>query len=292
MSDEVKRRVDAYRAAALAKFPFKLVETTGDRAFAKWRELKASAEGTPVVLGGDDEQSSFDSLLTPFGPNGPNYPRMRTVEEILERADGVKFPDDLASRNKAASDAAIADLKAKLAADPNMPLPTIIENNGGKQRAYTREETIAAMLAESREPPIGDWPPSVPRDGAPYPTVAYDILTGKPLQKVYIGIAPTKDWTTIPAYLRYGNWNACPAAEYHVAAMRQWRDRYGAELVGISSDTINLRVARKPQTREEALGLARDQYVYCNDIIDQGAGTYSALAAELMASDWWYFWWD
>ena len=74
--------------------------------------------------------------------------------------------------------------------------------------------------------------------------------------------------------------------------MRSWRDRYGAELIGMSSDTINLRVAVRPKTREEALALARDQYVYCADNIDQGVRTYSALAAALMESDWWYFWWD
>jgi len=115
---------------------------------------------------------------------------------------------------------------------------------------------------------------------------------GGVLPKVHIAIFPTDDWTTIPAYLRFGGWNACPAAEYHVAAMRTWRDRYGVELVGVASDTLNLTVQRRPESRDEALALAREQYVYCNDIIDQGVETYSALAATLMASDWWYFWWD
>jgi hypothetical protein len=53
-----------------------------------------------------------------------------------------------------------------------------------------------------------------------------------------------------------------------------------------------LRVASRPKTRKEALALARDQYIYCTDLIDQGGGTYSALAADLMANDWWHFWWD
>src|SRR5262249_5334448 len=92
--------------------------------------------------------------------------------------------------------------------------------------------------------------------------------------------------------LRWGGWNECPAAEYHVAAMRSWRDRYGAELVGMSSGMLNFRVTAKPKTREEALALAREQYIYCADLIDQGVQTYSALAADLMANDWWYFWWD
>jgi len=65
-----------------------------------------------------------------------------------------------------------------------------------------------------------------------------------------------------------------------------------AELVGLSHDVMNVRVQRRPRTREAALELAREQYVYCSDIVDQGVQTLSALAAVLMESDWWYFWWD
>jgi hypothetical protein len=53
-----------------------------------------------------------------------------------------------------------------------------------------------------------------------------------------------------------------------------------------------LRVARRPATREAALELAREQYLYCNDIVDQGTGSLSGLAASLTTDDWWFFWWD
>ncbi len=288
--DEIKRRMEEYRQQALAQFPLKLIETTGDQALAKWQELKASGQGTPVVLGGEDEMHPFDNLLTPFGPNGPNVPSRQSVDDILRAAARIKFPDDLAARKAADSATALSRFRAELAANPDMPLPQIIETKDGKRRAYTRDETVAAMEARPHDPPLGDWPASP--DTSLGLSVAYDILKNTPLPKVYIGLAPTDDWTTIPAYLRWGGWNDCPAAEYHVAAMREWRDRYGAELVGISFDTINMRVRRKPKTRDEALALARDQYVYCSDIIDQGVGTYSALAAELIANEWWYFWWD
>jgi hypothetical protein len=112
------------------------------------------------------------------------------------------------------------------------------------------------------------------------------------LDKVHIALIPTDDWTTIPAHLQWGGWNACPHPEFHVAALRSWRDRFGAELVGLSRDTLELRVSRRPQTREAALELAREQYAYCNDIVDQGVGTLSVLAADLMADPWWFFWWD
>ena len=55
---------------------------------------------------------------------------------------------------------------------------------------------------------------------------------------------------------------------------------------------MNLRVAERPGTRAEALALAQEHYDYCYDIVDQGVGTLSQLAAALMNDDWWYFWWD
>jgi hypothetical protein len=38
--------------------------------------------------------------------------------------------------------------------------------------------------------------------------------------------------------------------------------------------------------------LAQEQYDFCPDIVLQGTGTLEPLAATLMASDWWFFWWD
>jgi hypothetical protein len=165
-----------------------------------------------------------------------------------------------------------------------------------------RDENVAALEmlrklgdsvdseGEEHEPPLGEWPTST--SDSPGLSVAYDILTHQPLPEVYIVLVPTDDPTTVPAHLHWGGWNACPAPEYHVAALRHWREHYGAELVGLEMDILNLRVARKPTTRGEALELARVQYAYCNDIVDQGVDSISALAAELMAHNWWFFWWD
>jgi Domain of unknown function (DUF4253) len=80
--------------------------------------------------------------------------------------------------------------------------------------------------------------------------------------------------------------------EIHVAMLRKWNVEYGAELVGMTGDVLNLRVARKPQTKEEATTLAIEMFYYCEDIVTQGTGSINALAASLMESDYWYFWWD
>ncbi|MGE4252583.1 MAG: DUF4253 domain-containing protein [Parvibaculaceae bacterium] len=289
-TEEMKRRAQEYRQKALEQFPLELIETTGDQALAKWQELKSAGRGSPVILGGDDGRGAFDNLLIPFGPDGPDVPPPPSVDDTLKLAAGIRFPADLAKQRTADAEEGLRQLKAALAANPNMLLPHITEMKDGTTQTYSREETIAAMVREPEDPPLGDWPAAAgPSAGL---TVALNLTTGEPFSNVYIGIAPTDDWTTIPAHLRWGGWNECPAAEYHVAALRAWRDRYGAELVGMSADTINLRVANRPKTRDDALALARDQYVYCADIIDQGFQSYSALAADLMANDWWYFWWD
>jgi hypothetical protein len=141
------------------------------------------------------------------------------------------------------------------------------------------------------DPPLGTWPAPDAVEGTGL-TVASDTVSGAPFSRVHILLIPTASSWEVPAYLRWGNWNACPAPEQHVAALRHWHERFGVELVGINRDTLNLRATRRPADRQAALALAGDQHRYCPDTIDQGAGSLSALAAILMATDWWFFWWD
>jgi hypothetical protein len=246
--------------ATFADFPYEIVEASGENALALWEKLKKAGRGAPVVLGGDH----LDNLLLPFDPM--NEQRLEPVKEILVAAAALTFPDDLLKFRRDENARATASLKAM----------------GFLTGAEGEEEDF--------EPPLGDWPAEPSYD--PGLSVAYELVTKRSRPLVHIALIPTDDPTTIPAYMRWGNWNACPPPAYHVAALRAWRDRYGAELIGLGSDVINLRVARRPATREEALDLARVQHVYCNDIIDQGWGSYRAAAAGLMESDWWFFWWD
>lgn len=138
--------------------------------------------------------------------------------------------------------------------------------------------------------PIGDWPSAMPENSLGL-SVAADILSGRYFEEVHILLVPAKFGWEVPAYLRWGGWNACPPPEYHVAALRRWHERYGADLIGLNGDTMNVRASRPPQQRGDALALAIEQYGYCPDIIDQGVGSISALAAGLI-NEWWYFWWD
>jgi hypothetical protein len=248
---------DDWQTKALANFSFEIVETRGEDALAKWEELKTAGRGVPVVVG------DLEGVLNPFSPG--YYEKLKPVQETIAAASAIRFPQDLAQMRHDQS-VASSEVLRKL----------------GISLDFEDEED------EEREPPLGEWPTST--SNSPGLSVAYE--RHRPLPKVYIVLVPTDDPTTVPAHLHWGNWNACPAPEYHVAALRHWRDHYGAELVGLNMDVLNLRVARKPATRDEALELARAQYAYCNDIVDQGTDYLSVLAADLMAHNWWYFWWD
>jgi hypothetical protein len=261
-------------------FPFERVEVPGEQALATWERLKAAGRGFPVVIG-DDE--SVGLLLGDFSPMWPNK---KSVSEVLAAAGAIRHPDGLKAL-KAEERARLRESlrRQQLEDQSNASLPRmiVIDSRG-------REKTVRGDVAEFRErlPRLGRWP-SKPRSLCA-PSVALDYR--EPKKSVYVALIQTDDWTTIPAHLHYGGWNACPQPEYHVAALRSWRDRYGAELVGLSSDRIDLRVARRPQTQAEAVDLAREHYIYCNDIVDQDLGTLRNLAACLMANGWWGFWWD
>jgi hypothetical protein len=283
-AEQLKRQADERREKAIATFPFERVETNGDAALAMWGRLKLGGRGSPVVLGSD---ASVANLALPFFPGRPG---MRTAQEILVAADGVRHPEDLITKRTLDEARAHAHLQQYLE-NPDARLPNVIVADArGLQRQLTPDETRAFMLRQRKAPPLGEWPAET--DYVPGLSVVIDSPSGRTFEKVHVGIIPTDDWTTIPAHLRWGGWNDCPHPEYHVAALRSWRDRFGAELVGLGFDRMDLRVARPPPSRGEALDLAREHYVYCYDIVDQGLGTLSALAALLLGNAWWSFWWD
>ncbi|HEY0062830.1 MAG TPA: DUF4253 domain-containing protein [Telluria sp.] len=119
-----------------------------------------------------------------------------------------------------------------------------------------------------------------------------NVLTGKPHAAVNIAIIPAAEAWMVPCYMRIGGWNECPSAEEHAALFKYWGEKFGATVACITGDVIEMQVARPPGSREAALELAKEQYLYCPDIVDQGTESIEALAAGLIDSKVWFFWWD
>jgi len=136
----------------------------------------------------------------------------------------------------------------------------------------------------------GDWP----ADAAPSSTFTgpRDILTGEALAEVAIFFVPSAESWQVPCVLGYGEWNEYPPAAEHSAILKRWQERFGATLVTMTQDTVELAVERPVQTRDDAVALAREQYIYCADIVQQGTEAIERLAASLVDAPVWFFWWD
>lgn len=76
----------------------------------------------------------------------------------------------------------------------------------------------------------------------------------------------------------------------HATVLRRWAAAYGAEPVGLGSDTMTRQVATPPADRESALRAATEAAAYCPDAVFQGVGTLDALA-EVLTAGAWFFWW-
>lgn len=142
----------------------------------------------------------------------------------------------------------------------------------------------------SADETLGEWPGEILGKGSI--GLHKEVLSGEFRPEVIIGFATIDACWHLPAVLHYGNWNDCPAPEVHCAFHREWYHRFGAEIVGASGDVIECTVARPPTDRQAATALAWQQYWYCSDIVEQGGESVSNLAALLLNSPYWFFWWD
>ena len=141
-------------------------------------------------------------------------------------------------------------------------------------------------------PERGDWPSNaMPQSGFFGPK---DVLTGEYLDEVLIGLspAPVSRWWETAAHIRFGDWNECPDSGVHVMLHKLWAETYGARLMTMAFDTLELKIEKPINNRDEALEMATLLYEYCNDSVDQGFGTLEELAASLVGATTWAFWWD
>jgi hypothetical protein len=149
-----------------------------------------------------------------------------------------------------------------------------------------KKAELMNMFAENGEEfEEGGWP------AQPFKIEPY--LPGQ-MEGVYIVKVPTPHSYEAPAYIGFGGWNDCPTDEEHVAVLKYWHDRYGAELFAQGRDMLECIVERPPTTREEALALAWEQLSYAFGSLGEfGIGqTPQDLAAALLNSRHWIFWWD
>ena len=154
------------------------------------------------------------------------------------------------------------------------------------ERKKVLEEDYGMDLNES----LGEWLGEA-EDKQGF-TLAFDVLSGKPIKDLVGAVIQTDQSWNIPAHFRYGGWNDCPEPEIHCAIWKYWQEKFGAQIVGLDAAVIEAYIDSPPKTREEAMQLALEQYLYCYDIVTQGVETISNLGASIINHNSWYFWWD
>jgi hypothetical protein len=156
------------------------------------------------------------------------------------------------------------------------------------------QEYIEAKKSADRErrfaPPLGNWPRTLPEQSGL--TIHTDVFNDHAKPQVYLGLAEIAAPWQLPAVVAFGGWNECPWADVHCAFHREWQQSHGAEIAGISGSILECLVSNPPSTQADALNLAWQQYYYCRDIVEQGCQSISQLAATLINSPTWFFWWD
>lgn len=180
-----------------------------------------------------------------------------------------------------------------------LELPELNEDSPAQIAASAESIDAADWLAarEAGDPDyygeveFGEWDPDLGPNPANW-TIPFD-LDGEPLAEVWIAFVPTTSPWEALAHLRYGHWNECPPSAAHVAVHRSWYERFGAEVVAVSGDTVEMRVTRPAGGEEACRALAREQFLYSGgDLVFQGAETLGTLASLLNGSGYWFFWWD
>jgi Domain of unknown function (DUF4253) len=107
-----------------------------------------------------------------------------------------------------------------------------------------------------------------------------------------IGLIPARHGWEVPGLLSWqGAVNYDLDGAHHVAVLRSWQQRYGAELVTLTRDHIELLVAHPPRDPATRVQVAVEMLGYCPDLDVQGTGMVAVLANEV-AHRLWSFWWD
>jgi len=104
---------------------------------------------------------------------------------------------------------------------------------------------------------------------------------------VMVKVPVTEPWK-IWAYIPYGNWNACPTPEEHMAVSKYWYETYGAIPVAISFACVDYLL---PRPVDDPKKTAIEMYAYCGDL-EQGYDNFASIGESIKERRTWNFGWD
>ena len=171
---------------------------------------------------------------------------------------------------------AVEKYREKMLAQPIGDGKRILTERLGERFEHNRVETF-----DEEEHPVNRF-------------ISYWDYETQKTQPMILAKIPVKHPWMVFAYLPFGGWNDCPDTAALMAVSKYWHERHGAVPAVLTYDTLEYSVPAPIEPQERALDLAKEQYAFCADIIEQGTPGMSVtrLARNLRQSNIWYFWWD
>jgi hypothetical protein len=117
---------------------------------------------------------------------------------------------------------------------------------------------------------------------------AIRALAGAP---VHLALVPAAGGWEVPALLAWsGAEGSRKGGAEHLAILHYWHEQYGADLVAMGLEQLELLVDRPPTDARGAFELAVQHYAYCPALMDNLAPAIGALAATLLGRHWLFDW--
>jgi hypothetical protein len=154
------------------------------------------------------------------------------------------------------------------------------------------DEEFRGYLQEKLGPFWRRFPGLAPAQDRPLGRTALADVLGA-LPDARIGLVPAgrpADVLPLIGWEGVASWHATalPVA----AVLRSWEDRFGARLLEVGFDGIRVLAGRPPRSIEAARHVAAEHVVFCDECGGQGLTAVTSLAARLVESPVWTFWWD
>jgi len=145
---------------------------------------------------------------------------------------------------------------------------------------------------------LGPFPGLAPRSDSRLSAAERDAAL-RPVPAARIGLVPAQRPADALAIVGWSTFDdpACgdepQNAVWIAAVLRSWEDRFGARLLNVGPGAvIRLLVERPPRSLEAAQRIAAEHRVFADECAGTGANDIPTIAASIVNSPVWTFWWD
>lgn len=118
-----------------------------------------------------------------------------------------------------------------------------------------------------------------------------DAVRAVAADHVTLAMIPAAGGWEVPALLAWaGAESVNISGPEHMAVLHLWHEAYGAELVALGLEVLELLVDDPPTEARGAFELAVQHYAYCPALMDNLVPAIGALAATLLGRHWYFDW--